>query len=72
MPNELAALRLMLGLLTSLPFWTSPPSAAFELPMSKKSPLVPATAPALLAASDSGPPAATLPAVSRLVLTRFF
>ena len=41
-----------------------PPSAAVELPMSKKSALTPATAPASSAASLNGPPAATLPAHS--------
>ena len=37
--------------------------------MSKNSPLTPATAPALLAATLSGPPDATGPAVSRSVPT---
>lgn len=53
------------GDLISTPLRTSPPCGAVELPMSKNSPLTPATAPAWLAATLSGPPSATLPAISR-------
>jgi hypothetical protein len=57
------------GDLSSVPPRICPPSAAVELLMSKKSALTPATAPALLADSVSGPPAETAPFHSESDLT---
>ncbi|MFL4901805.1 hypothetical protein ACJ6WF_01140 [Streptomyces sp. MMS24-I2-30] len=58
--------------LEELPVLDLAAQRALELPMSKNSPLTPATAPALSAAALSGPPDATGPEVSRSVLTALF